>query len=149
MPNWTWLILHFFHTLALGLWVGGIVAVGALTAPAVFGVASSRPEAGRIMASVFRRFDAVIMGCIAVLVATSVLMIAWFGRMSPWYAIEYVAIGMMSSSAIYSCAVISPRIRRLRSSGQTGELRFKHLHRASVLSMQFNLACGMLALFFS
>ncbi len=150
MPNWTYLTLHFLHTAALGIWIGGIVAVGMVAAPVVFRTASSRQEAGRIMAAILRRFDSVVMGCILLLLITSPLLVAWFGRMSPWYAIEYVCIGMMSASAIYSSRVVSPRIRRLRQEGKTsGDSQFDQLHRASVLIMQFNLACGCLALFFS
>ena len=96
MPNWTYLILHFLHTAALGIWIGGIVTLGAVAAPAIFRDASSRQEAGRIMAAVFRRFDVVVMGCILLLLITSPLLV-WFGRLSPWYAIEYVCIAMMSA----------------------------------------------------
>ena len=143
MPNWTYLTLHFLHTAALGVWIGGIVAVGAVAAPVVFGTASSRQE-------VFRRFDGVVMGCILLLLITSPLLVVWFGRLSPWYAIEYVCIAMMSASAIYSARVVSPRIRRLRAEGRaTDNPQFDQLHRASVMSMQFNLACGCVALFFS
>ena len=150
MPNWTYLTLHFLHTVALGVWVGGIVAVGAVAAPAVFRTASSREEAGRIMGTVFRRFDGVVMGCILLLMITSPLLVAWFGRLSPWYAIEYVCIAMMSASAIYSAHVVSPRIRRLREEGNASDNpQFDQLHRVAVLSMQFNLACGCVALFFS
>lgn len=150
MPNWTYLTLHFLHTAALGVWVGGIVAVGAVAAPAVFRQASSRAEAGLIMGAVFRRFDGVVMGCILLLWLTSPLLVTWFGRMSPWYAIEYVCIAMMSASAIYSARVVSPRIRRLREEGNASDNpQFDQLHRAAVLSMQFNLACGCVALFFS
>ncbi len=150
MPNWTYLTLHFLHTAALGIWIGGMVAVGIVAAPAVFRTASSRQEAGRIMSAILRRFDAVVMGCILFLWITSPLLVAWFGRLSPWYAIEYVCIAMMSASAIYSARVVAPRLRRLRAEGRTsGDAQFDQLHRASVLSMQFNLACGALALLFS
>lgn len=149
MPNWYWLILHFFHTLALGLWIGGIVAIGALGAPSVFANAASRHEGGLIMATILQRFDRLVLACIVALIATSIAMIVWYRRMSPWYAIEYIAIGMMSTSAIYSFLVVSPRIRRLRAAGRTHERDFEELHRTSVLCTQFNLACGALALFFS
>ncbi len=150
MPNWTYLILHFLHTAALGIWIGGIVTLGAVAAPAIFRDASSRQEAGRIMAAVFRRFDVVVMGCILLLLITSPLLVVWFGRLSPWYAIEYVCIAMMSASAVYSARVVSPRIRRLREEGHASDSpQFEQLHRASVMSMQFNLACGCVALFFS
>lgn len=149
MPNWTYLSLHFLHTLALALWIGGIVALGALTAPAVFRLASSRETAGAIMLAVFRRFDIVVLGCIVVLASTSAMMIAWFGRLSAWYAIEYVSITMMSASALFSYFIISPRLRGLRDRGESAGADFQRLHRTSEMSMQFNLACGAVALLFS
>ncbi len=149
MPNWTWLALHFTHTLALGLWVGGIVALGALTAPVVFAQTPNPRQAGHIMATILRRFHLVVMACIVALLATSAAMIVLFGRFSPWYAIQYVCIAMMSASALYCAQVISPRIRKLHQQGLADELEFDKLHRTSVLAMQFNLACGTVALFFS
>jgi len=149
MPNWTWLVLHFLHTMALGLWVGGMVAIGGLAAPAIFGLAASRSEAGRIMSRILQRFDTLVMVCIGFLAGTSLIMVALYGRMSPWYAIEYVCIAMMSASALYSAYVVSPRIRALRAAGHVDNPEFDRLHRTSVLAMQFNLACGTVALFFS
>ena len=149
MPNWTFLILHFVHTTALGLWVGGIVAIGVLAAPTTFKLLPNRRQAGTLMGAILRRFDRLVVGCIVALVVTSVLFILWYGRMSRWYAIEYVCIGMMSTSAIYSMLVLAPRIRRLREEHNGDHPDFPQLHRLAVLIMQFNLACGTVALFFS
>jgi uncharacterized membrane protein len=149
MPNWTYLTLHFLHTLALGLWIGGSVALGSLTAPAVFGLVPDRSLAGRIMARVFRRFDRILLLCAATLIVTSAVMMALYGRMSQWYAIEYVCIGMMSASLLYTTVLVSPRIRRLRREGKTEGSAFERLHRTSELAMQFNLVCAIVALLFS
>lgn len=158
MPNWTFLTLHFFHTMALALWVGGIVAIGMIVAPAAFANAPSREVAGSIVGLSLQRFDRVVAGCIVALATTSVLMTTWFGRWSPWYAIEYVCIVLMSGSALFSMIVLTPRMRRLRqltgrqpSTGDSdgSQKEFSRLHRISVLSMQFNLACGTVAIAFS
>lgn len=149
MPDWTYLTLHFLHTLALALWIGGTVALGALAAPVVFRLSSSRDVAGEIMTRTLQRFDGVLMACVVLLVVTSAAMIARYGRLSPWYAIEYVCIAMMSASAVYGVAVLSPRLRRLRRDGRTDDDEFEQLHRTSELSMQFNLVCATVALLFS
>jgi uncharacterized membrane protein len=157
--------LHFFHTMALALWVGGIVAIGILVAPAAFSEAPTRAVAGRIVGLSLQRFDRVVMGCIVALLATSALLIHWYGRWSAWYAIEYTCIVLMSASALFSMFVLSPRLRRLRlrrertlaeesasepatGTGDYGE-EFDRLHRLSVVAMQFNLACGTIAILFS
>ena len=165
MPNWTFLSLHFFHTMALALWVGGAVAIGVLVAPVAFSEAPSRAVAGRIVGRSLLRFDRVLMVCIPTLVLTSVLLVRWYGRWSPWYAIEYACIALMTGSALFSMFVITPRMRRLRlheesartdasSSAEMGDNKenreeFHRLHRISMLSMQFNLACGTVAILFS
>lgn len=157
MPNWTYLTLHFFHTLALALWVGGTVAIGVIVAPVAFAEADSRQTAGRIVGRSLRRFDRLVVGCIVALAVTSVLMVRWFGRWSPWYAIEYACIALMSASALFSMFVLTPRIRVLREAfpvagppeGSEAAERFERLHRLAVVAMQFNLACGTVAILFS
>lgn len=165
MPNWTYLSLHFLHTMALALWVGGIVTIGVLVAPVAFSEAPSRAVAGRIVGRSLLRFDRVLLVCIATLLLTSVLLVQWYGRWSPWYAIEYVCIALMTGSALCSMFVITPRMHRLRihedrartdtpssaASAEMGDDReeFHRLHRLSMLSMKFNLACGTVAIFFS
>ena len=101
MPNWTFLALHFFHTMALVLWVGGIVAIGGIVAPVAFREFSDRSSAGRVIGLSLQRFDALVAICIVLLVATSTLMALWYGRWSPWYAIQYACIALMSLSLIH------------------------------------------------
>lgn len=62
-----------FEIVAVALWMGGLVALGAIAAPAVFGTIPM-PGAADAMTLVFRRFDKVAMTCAAVaLVAESAL----------------------------------------------------------------------------
>ena len=154
MPNWTFLALHFFHTMALVVWVGGIVAIGGIVAPVAFREFSDRSRAGRVISLSLQRFDALVAICIVLLVATSTLMALWYGRWSPWYAIQYACIALMSISATVSMTIVAPRMRSLRSNPterQTpdGAAEFNRLHQFSTLSMQFNLACGTVAILFS
>lgn len=154
MPNWTFLALHFLHTMALALWVGGIVAIGIIVAPIAFKETPDRSLAGRIVGGSLQRFDNVVLACIAALILSSGFMVRWYGRWSPWYAIEYACIALMSLSAMYSIFVLSPRIRALRDAPvgvRTTEQQaeFDRLHQAALLSMQFNLACGTVAILFS
>ena len=154
MPNWTFLTLNFFHTMALVLWLGGMVAIGAVVAPVAFRESSDRNLAGRVVGLSLRRFDRIVVVCIVSLLVTSVLMARWYGRFSPWYAIQYACIVMMSTSALISMAVISPRMQRLRGEMQRGpseedRASFDRLHQVATMLMQFNLACGTVAVFFS
>ena len=153
MPNWTFLALHFFHTMALALWVGGIVAIGVIVAPVAFAQAPERKLAGAIVGRSLQRFDRIVVLCIVALAITSFLMVLWYGRWSRWYAIEYACIVLMSASALFSMAVLTPRMRRRRENLDAGadddRDTFHHLHQLATLSMQFNLACGTVAILFS
>ena len=154
MPNLTFLVLHFFHTMALVLWVGGIVSIGGIVAPVAFRELPDRNSAGKIIGLSLQRFDVLVAICIVLLVATSTLMALWYGRWSAWYAIQYTSLALMSLSATVSMTIVAPRMRSLRSSStrhQTPEsaAEFGRLHQFSVISMQFNLACGTVAILFS
>ena len=154
MPNWTFLTLHFFHTMALVVWVGGIVSIGGIVAPVAFRELPDRNSAGKVIGLSLRRFDALVAMCIVLLVSTSILMALWYGRWSPWYAIQYTCITLMSISATVCMTIVAPRMRSLRSNPaerQTpdGAAEFDRLHQFSTLSMQFNLACGTVAILFS
>ncbi len=154
MPNWTFLALHFFHTMALVLWVGGMVAIGAVVAPIAFREAPDRALAGRIVGLSLRRFDIIVVACIVSLAVTSVLMASWYGRWSPWYAVQYACILLMSLAALFNMAVVSPRMQRLRDRLAAGTAaddgaEFERLHQFAKLSMQFNLACGSIAILLS
>ncbi len=154
MPNWTFLTLHFFHTMALVLWVGGMVAIGAIVAPVAFREAPDRSVAGRIVGLSLQRFDLLVAVCIVSLVVTSALMARWYGRWSPWYAVQYACIGLMSLSALLSMTIVGPKMRSLRRRLEDGATPangadLDRLHQFAVLSMQFNLACGTIAILFS
>jgi uncharacterized membrane protein len=154
MPNWTFLTLHFFHTMALVIWVGGMVAIGLIVAPVAFREAPDRRVAGRIVGLSLQRFDLLVVICIVALVVTSGLMARWYGRWSPWYAVQYACIALMSVSALLSMTIVAPRMRSLRRALEGGSVptngaEFDRLHQLAVLSMQFNLACGTIAILFS
>ena len=154
MPNWTFLALHFFHTMALVLWLGGTVAIGAIVAPVAFRESPSRALAGRIVGLSLQRFERIVIACIISLLVTSVLMAQLYGRWSAWYAIQYACIAMMSVSALATITVISPQMQRLRralegSADAEDRARFDRLHQLATMSMQFNLACGTVAVLFS
>ena len=46
------LVLRFATVLAIAVWIGGLLALGAVAAPAIFDVVALRPRAARITAPV-------------------------------------------------------------------------------------------------
>src|SRR5579863_6545833 len=55
--------------LATSVWLGGLLALGAIVAPVVFAMIP-RPEAADAMTVVFQRFDTVAVACALVILAT-------------------------------------------------------------------------------
>ena len=73
------LVLRFATVLAIAVWIGGLLVLGAIAAPAIFDVVAVRqvPDArmlsGAIFGEVLRRFHLVSYGCGAViLIALSI-----------------------------------------------------------------------------
>jgi hypothetical protein len=98
-------------TLALGLWVGALVFVSFVVAPAVFGAVPSE-TAGTVMGAIFPRYYAftTALGIVALLAAASLRSAA---RGSRWTAIVGMMVVMLAAT-VYAGTVVSPRARALR-----------------------------------
>jgi putative copper export protein len=102
--------------LGAAIWLGGLVALGAIAAPIVFSVAPW-PASADAMTLVFRRFDTVAMACAAVVLTAEALLAA--GRV-PWTRTDVArtAFGALAAAAaVFEGVVISPRIAALHVAG--------------------------------
>ncbi len=102
--------------LALAVWLGGLLALGAVAAPVVFGTVAM-PAAADAMTTVFRRFDTVAMTCATLVLATEaarVLSRVPYGRADhARAALSVVAAGL----AAFEGVRVSPRIAELHFAG--------------------------------
>jgi uncharacterized membrane protein len=101
--------------LALGLWIGGMVALGAIAAPVVFGTVPA-PASADAMTIVFRRFDKVAIACVVVVLAVEALL----ALRSTVTRVD-VARGLLAAVGCI-CAItvgvfVSPRIEALHRGG--------------------------------
>ena len=118
--------------LAAAVWLGGILALGAIAAPVVFTVVPL-PASADAMTLVFRRFDLVTMAC-AVLVLASESVRA-MGRVG-FAATDWgrLAVSVLASlCAVYEGELVSPKIAALHASGAIrgvgdGGSELSHLH---------------------
>jgi len=102
--------------LAVAIWLGGLVALGAITAPIVFTVVSM-PQSADAMTLVFRRFDVVAMSCAAIALAaeaTRTLARVPFARLDHARA---AVTTLAAIAATYEGTNVSPRIAALHMSG--------------------------------
>lgn len=113
------LALRYTSLVALAIWVGGLLGLGGVAAPAIFDTISSRQIAeGRVLAGaifgeVLRRFHLVMYGCGAV-VFLSLGTRAVLGPRPRRFAIRTALAVTMLGFAVYSGLVLTPRIARLQ-----------------------------------
>jgi hypothetical protein len=154
------LALRFAGLLAVGVWFGGLLALGTIAAPALFEVIDSRQLAdGRVLAGalfgeMLRRFHLVSYACggaiLLSLVARAVL-----GPRPRFFAIRAAITSAMVAAALYSGTTLTGRIDALRheidaapsSLGEDDPRRaaFRRLHEQST-ALQLVPLLGGLAL---
>jgi hypothetical protein len=101
---------------AVALWLGGLVALGAVVAPTIFTLVSM-PQSADAMTMVFLRFDVVAMSCAAVVLTTEALRA--LARV-PFARVDHVRAGasvLAAAAAVYEGASVSPRIAALHAAG--------------------------------
>ncbi|MDP9148686.1 MAG: DUF4149 domain-containing protein [Myxococcota bacterium] len=102
--------------LCISLWLGGLVALGAIAAPIVFNVVS-HPASADAMTLVFQRFDLVAMACAGMVLATEAALASArgaFDRLDRWRSGLSALAGAL---AVYEGTRVSPAIAALHAGG--------------------------------
>jgi uncharacterized membrane protein len=151
--------------LAITVWIGGMIVLSFIVAPAIFQTAPSRDSAGRSFGLMLRRFHMVAYVCGAIIIATSVFRLSVDYVSSRPYLLPFVVEGraallvrlviviVMLGFTLYSGLFVSRRIESLRSRTPEGidhlakkdplREQFNSLHRLSTTIMAFNLLLGV------
>jgi hypothetical protein len=147
------------QALGLSLMIGGLLALGAFTAPVLF-KQFARPEAGTAMALIFRRYDVVLLAG-AVLVMLGELLRLWFSGRSfgetlagGWLqGFRMGALVALLVCIFYGTLHVNPRLETLQKAGVYGHgaqavQEFQALHKRSeqVAKFQLSLAVVLLVL---
>jgi hypothetical protein len=125
---------------AVAVWLGGLLALGAIAAPVVFSMVSM-PSSADAMTIVFRRFDQVAMACAALVLASEAVgALARVGR-EPATRRRFApvdgaraAVGVAAAAlAVFEGTHVSPRIAALHAGGAIRGLgaagqELSHLH---------------------
>ncbi|MDX2084876.1 MAG: DUF4149 domain-containing protein [Candidatus Melainabacteria bacterium] len=148
------------QTLGLALMVGGMLALGAFTAPALF-KQLARPEAAELMTVIFRRYDGVILASLLLVFvgelartilagqSLNVALLGWMG------GFRYGLLLLMTVLTLLSTLWLNPQIESMevaRRQSAEGALRdpvaFAKLHRTSekLYKLQLLMAVGLLLL---
>jgi hypothetical protein len=133
--------------LSAGLWIGGMIALGACAAPFVFEMTPA-PTSGYAMGAAFARFDQIAIGSAVLLLGAEVVRTLVAGRRSRTIAarVRRLLAVLMALGAVYTGLRITPRINGLhrdgahRGLGEAGaELERIH-HQAEAIGKAVSLA---------
>lgn len=100
----------------MAVWLGGLLALGAVVAPLVFGNVSF-PQSADAMTLVFRRFDMVAMTCAALAMASEAVKVA---ARVVFRRADHLRAGLTvlaSACAVVEGTLVSPRIAALHAAG--------------------------------
>lgn len=141
----TWLELA-----GLGVWVGGMLTLGALVAPTVFNTVKPIEMAGEAMSLVFRRFNGMMVYvCIVFVVLGFLGKWALANRRGIRLRIEAVLLAVMVLSGLYIGAILGPRMQELRQirladpSNGMAIAEFDRGHHTSETLFSVNLLVGL------
>ena len=102
--------------LAAGVWLGGLVALGAIAAPVVFAVAPY-PKSADAMTIVFQRFDLLAMACAATAIAAEAARVVARLRSTVFDRLRAGLVLVASALAVFQGENVSPRIAALHAAG--------------------------------
>jgi hypothetical protein len=139
------------HSLGLALMVGGMLALGAFTAPVVFDNLP-RDLAAPVMARIFTRYDVVLSVALSLVI---------FGEWLRWVShalwvktwlngLRYVLLVCLTLGLVYSTEVINPQIQKLKHAGVHRNLltpagqQFEALHKRSESLYKLDLLAALL-----
>jgi MFS superfamily sulfate permease-like transporter len=148
------LALRYVYVLALAIWLGGMVVLGAVVAPATFQVlqaiepVNGRPLAGEAFGAILARFHFVAYGAGAVLLFSLAAM-ALLGPRPRSFAVRSAIIAVMLAVALYSGYAVLREVDaiQLEVGGLPSKLppedprriRFDELHELSTRLMMLNI----------
>jgi uncharacterized membrane protein len=156
------LALRYVYVLALVVWLGGMVILGAIVAPATFQILqASAPETGRALAGdlfgqILARFHYVAYAAGGLLLVSIVAM-ALLGPRPRAFAVRLAVIAVMLLVSLYSGLIVLPTIDSIQlevgslpsllSATDPRRIRFDELHQLSTQLMMANIV-GALALLY-
>ena len=137
MPLFRFVVARALHTLALAVWLGGLLAIGALVAPAAFHVTRTAPAlagnlplqnalAGGIVGGSLRVFSVLTLACAAVLLGSSLALRPVSRRR--WTAASLGAALLLLVSALALMFGLAPAMDAAQGRGDWAA--FDRLHHA-------------------
>lgn len=150
--------VSFFYHLSLIVWLGGIITIGFVGAPAIFQTIPSRALASQVATQIHRKFSVIqLVAMIVLLISSAVIVRTWENLDTP-VVVRYLFIFSMVVLAVFHGSIVMKKLRMLRE-GTPGfsdlpdedprRIEFKKWHKISVSVNMLILLAGLGALFLS
>ena len=141
------ILARTLHLLALALWLGGLVAIGALVAPTAFHVTRTAPAlagnpavqnalAGAVVGGSLKLFNFLCLACAAVLLASNLLLLPQASRR--WTGACLVTTLFLLASTLYLAFDLTPALSLAQSRGDMADFDKMH-HEYQHISTLFQL----------
>jgi Domain of unknown function (DUF4149) len=148
------LALRYAGLLAVAVWLGGLLVLGAIAAPSTFEVTAARPVAndrvvaGAIFGEMLRRFHTLTYVCGGVLLA-SIVGRKVLGPTPRPFAIRAGIACLMLATTLFSGLVVSLEIERVQQAPLVDSYRatFGRLHGLSMALQLVPIVGGLLMIF--
>jgi uncharacterized membrane protein len=156
------LALRYVYVLALVVWLGGMVVLGAVVAPTTFQVlqaqepANGRALAGELFGATLARFHYVAYGA-GVVLLLSLGTMAVLGPRPRQFAVRTAIVAVMLGVAVYSGVVVLGGIEAIQRevgalpsrlpAGDARRVQFDGLHQLSTRLMMFNMLAALVLLY--
>jgi len=155
-------VVRYLTRLALVVWIGGMILLGAIVAPSTFGVlqatdpVNGRVLAGAVFGDVLRHFHLVAYGC-GLALAAGLIVMKLVGPPPRAFPVRLAIVAAMLAVAVYSGVPVTREIESLQATVQgpiaalpatdARRVRFDRLHATSTTLMTINLALGLVLLY--
>ena len=144
-------LLRYLYVVALVLWVGGLIAAGALVAPSVFGVlqawnqSEGRVLAGQVFGEVLLRLTW-LSYAMAVIMFVTLTLHRLLGARPPKYGIRVAIMGVMLAMMLATGFYIIPQVNAIQAQ-VTGPV--SALAESDARRIEFNRLHGLSNILFS
>jgi hypothetical protein len=141
--------------LGLAMLIGGLLALGAFTAPVLF-KQFARPEAGQAMTVIFRRYDAVVLLAGLLVFVGEALRILAVGRLLTvglWLPLfRLIVLLVLVALTVFTTQSLNPKLQAMQEAEaytagrHTGSHSFQQLHKQSEQLSKLQLLLSVVVL---
>jgi hypothetical protein len=124
--------------LGLALMIGGMLALGAFTAPLVFKTLP-REEAGFLMGQIFGRYDKVLIGAVVLcLLGEGLRFWSGFGKPGILMGLREVILAILSLAILYNTLVLTPKIQAYQAQRTTQSISSSEMASPAISKEAFD-----------